>query len=216
VLGYTRLIDNRRWIRADRMMHALHYLGKALKHKPYMGVGSNLAYRKKIFFDNKGFDIRITGNLKEDRVFINKVATHDNTAVAISPKAVTVSTLRVTAERWRRERHEEMRSFSLCRKGSHYPELAEILYRILFFVSIGIAIVHFFEHPVMLPVLLGVVLFRLILQQTLFFLIQRRFGEKGLLFTLFIWDLVFPLTYLVLIFTSKIYHINNNKRRLWI
>jgi glycosyltransferase involved in cell wall biosynthesis len=201
VLGYTRLKNNRRWVRADRLMHALHYLGKALKRKPYMGVGSNLAYRKQLFFDQKGFDIRIIGNLREDCVFINKVATRDNTAVALLPAAVSVSTLRITGERWRRERREEMRSFALCEKGARYPELAEIFYRSVFFVTMMAAIVHFWEHPLMLPVLGCVVLSRLLLQSLIFLRVQRRLGEKGLLFMLLIWDLLFPLLYLLLLMT---------------
>ncbi|MDR0737492.1 MAG: glycosyltransferase [Prevotellaceae bacterium] len=209
VLGYTRLTNNRRWIRADRLMRALHYLGKALKHKPYMGVGSNLAYRKQLFFEHKGFDIRITGNLREDCVFINKVATHDNTAVAVAPEAVNVSALRITGERWRRERREEIRSFALCEKGSRYPELAEALYRLVFFVTMTAMLIHFCEHPMMLPLLAGVVLFRMLLQLLVFFRVQRRLGERGLLLMLLLWDLVFPLFYLLLVSTSTSYRKQN-------
>jgi glycosyltransferase involved in cell wall biosynthesis len=212
VLGYTRLKNNWRWIRADRLMHALHYLGKALKHKPYMGVGSNLAYRKQLFFDHKGFDIRIVGNLREDCVFINKVATRDNTAAAILPEAVNVSTLRITGERWRRERREEMRSFALCEKGARYPELAEVFYRLVFFAAMAVAIVHFWDHPLLLPVLGGVVFFRLLLQSLVFFRVQRRLGEKGLLFMLLIWDLIFPLLYLMLLVTMNYRKSNLNYR----
>ncbi|MDR0692732.1 MAG: glycosyltransferase [Prevotellaceae bacterium] len=205
VLGYTRLKNNRRWVRADRLMRALHYLGKALKRKPYMGVGSNLAYRKQLFFEHKGFDIRITGNLREDCVFINKVATRDNTAAAVAPEAVNVSALRIAGERWRRERREEIRSFALCEKGSRYPELAEILYRLVFFATMTAMMIHFREHPVMLPLLSGVVLLRLLLQFLIFFRTQRHLGEKGLSFMLLLWDLVFPLFYLWLLSTSKSY-----------
>jgi glycosyltransferase involved in cell wall biosynthesis len=205
VLGYTRLKNNRCWVRTDRLMQALHYLGKALKRKPYMGVGSNLAYRKALFFDHKGFDIRVTGNLREDCVFINKVATGDNTAVAVAPEAVNVSTLRITGEHWLRARCEEFRSFALCEKGSRYPELAEALYRLLFFVTMTASIIHFCEHPVMLPLLAGVVFFRLLLQLLVCGRVQRRLAEKGLLPMLLLWDLVFPLFYLLLLVTSKSY-----------
>ncbi|MDR3185123.1 MAG: glycosyltransferase [Prevotellaceae bacterium] len=212
VLGYTRLKNNRRWVRADRLMRALHYLGKALKRKPYMGVGSNLAYRKQLFFDHKGFDIRIIGNLREDCVFINKVATRDNTAVAAVPDAVNVSTLRVTGERWRRERREEIRSFALCEKGVRYPELAEVLYRSIFFVTMAVLIAHFFEHQGMLSVLAGVVLFRLLVQLLVFVRVQRRLAEKGLLFMLLLWDCIFPLLYIGLLFTSNFRKSNTSYR----
>jgi glycosyltransferase involved in cell wall biosynthesis len=203
VLGYTRLTNNRRWVRADRLMHALHYLGKALKRKPYMGVGSNLAYRKRLFFDQKGFDIRITGDLREDCVFINKVATRDNTAVPLSPEATNVSALRITAERWHQERRAELRSFALCAKGARYPELAEVLFRLLFFAAMAVLLVRFHAHPVMLPLLAGVVLFRWLLQALVFFRAQRRLGERGLLSMLLLWDLLFPLLYLWLVAAAK-------------
>jgi glycosyltransferase involved in cell wall biosynthesis len=213
VLGYTRLTNNRRWVRADRLMRALHYLGKALKHKPYMGVGSNLAYRKQLFFDHKGFDIRITGNLREDCVFVNKVATRDNTVVAVAPEAVNISALRITGERWWRERREEIRSFALCEKGSRYPELAEVFYRLLFFAAMTTAMIHFCAHPVMLILLAGVALFRLWLQLLVFFRVQRRLAEKGLLLMLLLWDLIFPLLYPALIFLSKNHRKQDNSYR---
>jgi glycosyltransferase involved in cell wall biosynthesis len=209
VLGYTRLKNNRRWVRADRLMQALHYLGKALKKKPYMGAGSNLAYRKSLFFEHKGFDIRITDNLREDCVFINKVATRDNTAVAVAPEAVNVSDLRITGEYWFRARREEIRSFALCEKGSRYPELAEALYRLLFFAAVIAATILFCEHPVILSLLAGTVLFRLSLQLLVFFRVQRRLGERGLLFMLMLWDLAFPPLYLLSVFMSKRYRKRN-------
>jgi len=212
VLGYTRLVNNRAWIRADRLMQAFHYLGKALKHKPYMGIGSNLAYRKNLFFNNKGFDMRITENLREDRIFINKVATSTNTAVALSPEAVTISTLRISAKRWRRERHEELRSFALCR-SNRYPQLSEVLWRLLFFAGMAMAIVQNVDNVSREPILfslLGLIIIRFSLQLTVFIKAKKRLGEKGLIFMLFLWDLIFPFIYLSLIFSS---HMPHRKRR---
>ncbi len=217
VLGYTRLENNRAWIRADRLMQALHFLGKALRHRPYMGTGSNLAYRKNLFFDNKGFDMRITENLREDRIFINKVARPDNTAAAISPEAVTVSSLRITAKRWRRERHEELRSFALCRAGNRYPQLPEVLFRLLFFVATALAIAMVYDTgrvPVLFS-LLGLIVIRLMLQIIVFVKAKKRLGEKGLLFMLFLWDLVFPVVYPILIISSHLPHKKSGNRGLW-
>jgi hypothetical protein len=39
------------------MFIAMQYMGFAIKGKPYMGVGRNLAYKKSLFFKNKGFCI---------------------------------------------------------------------------------------------------------------------------------------------------------------
>ncbi|MDR3235863.1 MAG: glycosyltransferase [Prevotellaceae bacterium] len=214
-LGYTRLVNNRRWIRADRLMQALHCFGKALKGKPYMGMGSNLAYRKKLFFDNKGFDIRIIGSLREDYIFINKVATRGNTAVAALPKNVNISALRISSLRWRNERYNELHSFALCRKGSRYPELAEVLSRLLFFASATVGIALFYAHPTWLSMFAGAIILRWLVQWFVFFRVQRRLNEKGLLSSLFIWDFAFPFIYLILLFVSKISRKKSGGQGIW-
>ncbi len=214
-LGYTRLINNNVWIRADRFMQALHYLGKALRGRPYMGIGSNLAYRKQSFFDNKGFDVRITENLREDRIFINKVARPGNTAVVLSPAAATVSTLHINFERWRRERHEEIRSFALCDNGSRYPQLMEVLIRLLFFAAMATAFIQHAGDYLITGILASVILLRLALQLIVFIRTERRMGEKGLAFPLMLWDLVFPFVYLLLIFSSHLPRRKSGQRGLW-
>src|SRR5207248_2072491 len=42
-------------IQFDTIFTAMQYLSFCISGKPYMGVGRNLSYRKKLFFENKGF-----------------------------------------------------------------------------------------------------------------------------------------------------------------
>ena len=209
VLGYTRLENNPAWIRADRFMQALHYLGKALRRKPYMGIGSNLAYRKNLFFDNKGFDVRITEKVCEDRIFINKVATRTNTEAPLTAEAATVSALRISSQRWRRERLRELHSFKLCKKKHRFPELSEAVIRLIFFTAMAIAVVQQIgksalqtEYCLVLFSLTSVFIVRFVLQIIVFIRAQRRLGEKGLIPILFLWDIVFPFIYIVLAVNS--------------
>ena len=59
VLGYGGFFSKggllNKYIRYDCMFIAMQYLGMALRGVPYMGVGRNLAYRRSVFFRNKGF-----------------------------------------------------------------------------------------------------------------------------------------------------------------
>ena len=222
VLGYTRLENNPLWLRADRFMQAFHYLGKALRHKPYMGVGSNLAYRKNLFFDNKGFDGRITEKHCEDRIFINKVATRTNTRVPLRAEATTISNLRISPQRWRRERLRELRSFKLCKTQHRFPELAEVLFRLLFFAALAIAIVQLAQRNTLqveyYPVLFflsGVFILRLMLQIIVFTRTQRRLGEKRLIPMLLLWDLAFPFVYIVLVVKSLFPARKSRSRGVW-
>ncbi|MDR0694557.1 MAG: glycosyltransferase [Prevotellaceae bacterium] len=203
VVGYTRFANTALWIRADHFMQALHVLGKALLRKAYMGMHSNLAYRKPLFFSNKGFDMRVTHGLREDIVFINKTATHMNTAVALGSEATTVSTLHYSAGNWLRYRANELRSLDLSMHGPHYPALGEALFRLLFFAGIVAAAVVLCENYIVLLALAAALVIRFTIQVILFARAQRRLGEKGLLPILWLWDICYPFYYLFLIFIAK-------------
>ncbi|MDR3133868.1 MAG: glycosyltransferase [Prevotellaceae bacterium] len=208
VIGYTRLPHTARWMRADHFMQALHMLGKALLRKTYMGIHSNLAYRKSLFFSNKGFDMRVTNGLREDIVFINKTATRANTAVSLGGEATTVSTLHYSAGNWLRYRANELRSLDLSAHGPHYPALGETLCRLLFFAGIAGAAAALWNNGMVLLLLAAVLFIRFTLQVVLFIRAQKRLGEKGLLPILLLWDIFYPFYYLSLIFIAKI----NNKQ----
>lgn len=89
VLGYCGYADRKSFfnkrIQADNLFQSMRYLGAALCHKPYMGIGKNLAYRKAIYNSHKGFADQLTLLRGDDDLFINTLATHSNTAVALHP-----------------------------------------------------------------------------------------------------------------------------------
>jgi glycosyltransferase involved in cell wall biosynthesis len=203
VIGYTRLANTAQWMRADHFMQALHVLGKALLRKAYMGINSNMAYRKPLFFANKGFDMRVTNGLREDIVFVNKTATRSNTAVALGGETTTISTLHYSAGSWMRYRANELRSLALSARGPRYPALGEILFRLLFFAGIVAAATAFWENYIVLLALAAVVVIRSAMQVILFTRAQKRLGEKGLLPILWLWDVCYPFYYLILIFTAN-------------
>ena len=71
---------------------------------PYMGVGRNLSYKKDLFFRNKGFSAinHVPGG--DDDLFINKVATKDNTAIVVDPDTFTLSEPKKTFGEWFRQK----------------------------------------------------------------------------------------------------------------
>lgn len=69
-----------------------------------MGVGRNLAYRKNLFFRNKGFSAINNIPSGDDDLFINKVATKSNTAIVLDPEAFTVSVPKQTWQEWKRQK----------------------------------------------------------------------------------------------------------------
>ena len=102
------------FIRFESFLTGLQYVGFALLGKPYMGVGRNLAYRKNLFLDNKGFNshLGITGG--DDDLFVNEHATQQNTVVNIGSDALMFSKPETM---WNNFWHQKFRHLSV---GKHY------------------------------------------------------------------------------------------------
>lgn len=90
VLGYTATERKEKerlsfWYRSyDQLLFSLRYLSFALIDRPYMGISSNLAYRKELFFKNKGFSKFLHLHYGDDDLFINEIAHRGNTRIEIS------------------------------------------------------------------------------------------------------------------------------------
>ena len=85
-------------IRFDTFNVAKQYLSYALAGFTYMGVGRNMAYKKSLFFENKGFAKHLHIPSGDDDLFIQEVASKDNVSVEIVTEAHTTSTV---IERWK-------------------------------------------------------------------------------------------------------------------
>lgn len=72
------------WKSFDTMWNTVQYLSWAIAGRPYRGSCNNLAYRRAVFFRNKGFSKSLSLKYGDDDIFINEVSTGDNTAVELS------------------------------------------------------------------------------------------------------------------------------------
>lgn len=92
VLGYSNLRRTSAfWTRIaafDNLLFSLQYLSAAINKQTYTGTYRNMAFRRKLFFDNKGFSGYLYLENSED-IFINKVSTKTNTKVSLSPESFT-------------------------------------------------------------------------------------------------------------------------------
>lgn len=101
--------------RFDEAATAVTWLSEAITGKPYRGCGYNIAYSRKVFFDNKGFSSSLNLHNGEDDIFINDVATHRNTAVELSPES------RVTVYPFRPKASFKERRLNHCFTGRNLP-----------------------------------------------------------------------------------------------
>lgn len=94
VIGHSKLedgTDNKKGNLLRSFMslrNATKYLVHAIRHKPYRGTSDNLAYRKSLFFKNKGFSRSMHLHYGEDDLFINEITTINNTCVELSPESI--------------------------------------------------------------------------------------------------------------------------------
>lgn len=82
----------------------MRYLGFALGGHPYMGIGRNLAYRKQLFYDQKGFSAHLNLRRGDDDLFVNQVAHGENTRVETDPEAIMRMQPIYRGKDWREEK----------------------------------------------------------------------------------------------------------------
>ena len=87
-------------IRFDTFFIAMNYLSASLSRNAYMGVGRNLAYKKSVFFRNKGFAKHNHILSGDDDLFVNENANATNTTIEIDPDSFTYSEPTKTFGQW--------------------------------------------------------------------------------------------------------------------
>jgi len=88
------------FIRFDTLHIAIQYLSLSLAGKTYMGVGRNLSYRKLVFNRQKGFSSHYKLMSGDDDLFINSVATKQNTRIEIDKDSHSVSKAKGSFSDW--------------------------------------------------------------------------------------------------------------------
>jgi glycosyltransferase involved in cell wall biosynthesis len=179
VLGYSPYQKKagilNKLIRFETFHSALQYLSYALAGNPYMGVGRNLSYKKDLFFRNKGFSAinHLPGG--DDDLFINKVATANNTGIVIDPDTFTISEPKKNFPDWIKQKS---RHFSASRfyKPKHKWLLG--LYSVshfLFYPAFFLSMI-FFDWRLAL-IVFGI---RFLVQAFVFYKSMEKLGEKDL------------------------------------
>lgn len=104
VLGYSRFKRKNSFlnlfVRWENFYTAMQYFSYSLIRKTYMGNGRNMAYRKSLFFNVKGFASHQHIQVGEDDLFVNETATPANVAIVYSREAFVENRTRITWKLW--------------------------------------------------------------------------------------------------------------------
>lgn len=104
----------------DRVRDAVEWLSWAIAGRPFRGTGCNLAYRRELFFRNKGFSRSLELKWGDDDVFISEVATPANTVVQLSQAAMLLEVQSAPASS---HRVEKLRRGYLASRLRHHARL---------------------------------------------------------------------------------------------
>ena len=136
VLGYSGYEQGKGWLHKriayDNLFTHIRCLGFALGGSPYTGFGRNLAYRKDLYYQHKGFSGHLNLLRGEDDLFINRVANGNNTRVETQAEAVMLRRPSTRAKDWREEKIGYASTARFYRGAQRYGAGLETLTRLLF------------------------------------------------------------------------------------
>lgn len=200
VLGYSGYECGKNWLHKqvafDSLFTAMRYLGFALAGSPYMGIGRNLAYRKELFYQQKGFAAHLPLLRGDDDLFINHVATPENTRVETDAKAIVRMQPLLRAKDWREEKIGYASTARLYQGTQRwlagFETLTRLAFHIVWVATLVIGILHF--HWLTAGIAFLLFLLRFTIQAIIINRTARDLEEKRrYYFLLPVFDLLQPL-----------------------
>ncbi len=186
-------------IRFETLYIAIQYFNYALAGTPYMGVGRNLAYRKVVFFENKGFARHSHLVSGDDDLFVNEVAARRNTRIEISQESHTRSESAKTWKEWYYQKKRHLTTGPGYRFPVKFLLSLEVLSRLLFytgFVFLLATEIHSYQ-AILIPFVVRAVIFL-----TMFKITCIRLNEKHLLLPSLLLDVIMPLFNIFILFVN--------------
>ena len=192
-----------RMIQFDTLFNGLQYLGMAACGHPYMGVGRNLAYSKRLFFQQGGFYHLMTSKAGDDDLFVNRVATAANTAVVCTPDSLTWSVPKTNLTDWFRQKRRHLSVAPKYKSSSKFRLTLEPLTRGLLYAALIILVVLGCQQPAQggwIPAIIAAsaMLVRWIMQCVLLNIPAHRWGTTKTFLLLPVWEIVLPVISLVM------------------
>ena len=169
---------------------AMQYLGYASRGVPYMGVGRNLAYTKSLFFENKGFASHQHIMSGDDDLFVQEVATDENTAICLDPDSFTMSDGPHGIQDWLKQKTRHLGT------GNLYLNKFKLLLGIyalsqlaVFIVAIALLIIY----PQMWYLGTGILLLKWIVQWIIMYGPSKRLGYIKVGYALPYYDVLYTI-----------------------
>ncbi len=182
--GFTNFL-----IRYDTFYIAIQYLSYALKRRPYMGVGRNLAYKKSLFTQNRGMSSHMHIASGDDDLFISETATKNNTSIVVNPSAHTFSLGPQNLSRWKDQKSRHLTTAHYHKRRIKFSLFIEPFSRLFLIISaIFLILINKFV------IIVGSLVFlKYLIQLILWRKISKLLNQGKLYWSLLFFDLLHPL-----------------------
>ena len=184
-------------IRFDAFNIAVQYLSSAIRAKPYMGVGRNLAYTKELFFKEKGFSKHYHIHSGDDDLFVNQAGNSFNTNVCVDKDAVTYSKAEKTFKQWNIQKTRHLTTAPFYSSFSKGKITFNYFSQYFFHLSL-IPLSFSLKTVLLIPILLFL---KVITQVIMLNKASEKLGERDLLAASAFYELI-------LLFIYPIFHIS--------
>jgi glycosyltransferase involved in cell wall biosynthesis len=199
VLGYSNYEKTSGWfnrkITFDTLLHSMRYLGMAINGHPYMGCGRNLAYRKSLYYNQKGFTNHLNLQRGEDDLFINQTTNGKNTRVEASPESVMRITTPHYPKSWKEEKLSHVTTSRHFKGWARHLMGLETCSRLLFLTCTLACIASgiLMQDWIMVGIASLLWIIRFILQVVVFRKTSIALNERKFIFTLPLFDWMQPV-----------------------
>jgi glycosyltransferase involved in cell wall biosynthesis len=220
VLSYSRFDEVKgvlkKLIAYDNLFQAIRYLGMAVCKKPYMGVGRNMAYRKDLFFGQRGFASHLNLHTGEDDLFISDVAKGSNTRIEASPESVIHVVSEDPKYLWKDGKFNQLQTSNYYRTSARFRTGLEIFSRYIFYgMSLTLLLLSLIHWN--LPLLIVFVVFflaRFTVQVSVINSCAKILKERRFFMSVLFFDLLLPYYSLLLSFDSFFHRRKSSTRQI--
>lgn len=211
VLGYSG-VSRQRGVknfifREYQFSNSVAWLSSAIRRRTYAASHNALGFAKSLYFQVRGFN-HLDMNVGEGDLFVQQIATKDNVSVVLSPRATCTERTWGGWRWWWRNVKQQYATHRFYPKWAKSALIAELNFRVLFFVSIVTALVFMpweFKIAAIVVALLRYFFIVFVVVRN-----ARRLGESGLVALHFIYDIIEPILRLLIALAS-----HRKNKQMW-
>lgn len=210
VIGHGRYAKHKTlfnlFLRYETFWHAVQYFGFALRGRPFMAVGRNLAYKKSLFVENNVFKPFLNIASGDDDLFIKTCATNKNTAIQINRNSQTESIPPKNISEWFERKSRHLTTAKKYRFGIKWWLFMEPFTRQIFWLLT----LYLLFFPNFAPIGIALFVLRFIVVYLVLSKASGKMGENKLYLSAILFDFIIP-TLIASVWVINIFSTKKNK-----